>query len=190
MWKPPPGANTVGGVREPPYCPSFPEVSSRSRGARRTCSHICTSRTPHDHCPGQPEPSTTAPPVPGALHAPQGRGHRWVQSHPCLFCDLGQLTFPTRASVFRMATGLVTSLSCMRNEQCYVCENCARCLAGGMCQVFLLPLSPPCLPPPPARPFRPAPSLPPLPRCTPFKQPPHLLTTWISPLCAHLHPGS
>lgn len=38
-----------------------------------------------------------------------------------------------------METELAIALSSMRAERGYVCENCARCPAGGMCQFFLFP---------------------------------------------------
>ena len=116
----------------------LPEASSQT-GRTWTHSHTCTPRAMHDHSPEQPEPSTTTPPVPGALQAPQDIGYSGVKSHLCLFCDLDQLTLPVWASVLHMETELAIALFSMRVERGYVCENCARCPAGGMCQFFLFP---------------------------------------------------
>lgn len=81
-------------------------------------ARACTSWTMHDQSPKQPKPGTRALPIPGALQhpTPQGKGQGWVQFQPCLFCDLGQLTFPIWASIFPMETELITSLSWMRNK--------------------------------------------------------------------------
>lgn len=121
-----------------------------------------------------------------ALQAPRHRP-QWGSIHLCLFCDLGQLTLSIWASVLHMETELAIALSSMRAERGYVCENCARCPAGGMCQFFSSPL-PPCLPPPALPSGHPQHYSCCLP-CTPFKAASLSPRNSMSLLCAHLHPS-